>query len=495
MLQHIRILMIEDNPHDAELIDRELRRAGLEFSAERVDGEHTLRRALQSPPDVILADYHLPAFDGIEALRIAREVLPETPFLFVSGSIGEERAVQALREGATDYILKDRLSRLPSAITRALEQQRDRGMRRSAQERLDRMSEQYELILQSSAEGIISVGRDGKALVVNPAAEKITGYAAGEFLAADSIHTLIHHSRPDGSPYPASECPMFQTCRDGTSRAAEEIYWRKSGEAVPIEFTCSAILDGTQIAGAVVFFQDITERQRLERRVQQAQRVASLGRVAATMAHEFNNVLMGIQPFGEVIRRTSAEPKSLNAASHILDSVARGRQVTQEILRFTRPADLSLDRVDLHEWAVRLVPELRGIAGQRVAIELDVPADPVVARCDAVQIQQVMTNLVLNARDAMPEGGSVTIRVGWAEDGSGMALLSVQDTGSGIPPESLQTIFEPLFTTKKSGTGLGLAVAHQVVHRHGGLIYAESTPGQGALFTIHLPAAGDESPV
>jgi sigma-B regulation protein RsbU (phosphoserine phosphatase) len=138
----IRLLLLEDSPRDAELVERQLRRDHLNFSASIVDNEEDFRFALEnSDPDVILSDYHLPGFDGVCALRIARVLAPSTPFLFVSGSIGEERAVEALREGATDYVLKDRLSRLASAIVRALAERRERALRRNIESAL-RSSEQ-----------------------------------------------------------------------------------------------------------------------------------------------------------------------------------------------------------------------------------------------------------------------------------------------------------------------------------------------------------------
>ena len=490
MSQHIRILMVEDSANDAALIERELRRANLNCSIQRVHTEDDLRQTLESmDPDVILGDYNLPGFDGIEALRIAQSIVPDTPYIFVSGSIGEERAVQTLREGATDYLLKDRMSRLPSAITRAVDQGRERRLRRRAQEALQRMSRQNELILNSAAEAIIAVDRDGKTLVVNPAASRITGFSAEELLAAKNIHDLIHHTHTDGAPYSASDCPIMKATRDGTPLNAPEVFWRKSGESFPADFSCSPIREFGDVTGSVITFQDITERKRLENRIQQEHRVASLGRVAATIAHEFNNVLMGIQPFAEVIRRNTQEEKLLKATSHILNSVARGTRVTQEILRFTQPAQPALQPVELCEWTRQLLPELQAMIGEKIQIDLDAPAEPVFVRCDSAQMQQVVSNLVLNARDAITGGGTITVSIAPPSGESEMARLSVRDTGAGMIPEVLQNIFEPLFTTKRSGTGLGLAVAQQIVTRHGGSIQAESTPGHGSLFTILLPGS------
>ena len=628
MTQHIRILTVEDSPHDAELIDRELRRAKLDFSAHRVETEEDFRAALESSdPDVILVDYNLPRFDGISALKIAHKLVPETPFIFVSGSIGEERAVQALREGATDYILKDRLSRLPAAVTRALDERRERQLRKHAQlalqsseerfqyaaqatqeviwdwdiasrnvwfnealrtvwghdlqgdqvsvdwwerrlhpddravileslrwaiegqtrwtgayrfERGDgtyghvldraviirdgrgqavrvictmldmtereaaestirRLSHQTELILKYAAEGIIAVDRQGKPFVVNPAAARMTGFSLRELQAATSIHEAIHHSRPDGSPYPPSDCPMQQMLQNGVQCVSEEVFWRKSGESFPVEYSASPIYEDGEIAGAVVMFQDIADRKRLEKSLEQANRVASLGRVAATIAHEFNNVLMGIQPFAEVMGRNKAADATIQkAAEQIISSVNRGKRVTQSILRFTQPAEPSLQPVTLSDWLHQLVPELRAVIGQRIVIDIDVPDRPIAVFCDSVQLQQVVTNLVINARDAMPDGGTITLTIADSDSRQHfpfgnippeMVLLAVRDTGTGMSAAVQKSIFDPLFTTKRSGTGLGLAVAQQVVTRHGGSIHVQSAPGAGTTFFILLQAA------
>ena len=626
--------MVEDNPHDAELIERELRRSKLDFSARRVQTEQTFREALESSdPDVILGDYNLPGFDGVAALKIAIALLPDTPFIFVSGSIGEERAVQALREGATDYILKDRLSRLPSAITRAVDQRRDRKLRRRAQEALERSEERFQyaakatqevirdrdvfaqkiwfsdairtlwghtlenslapvewweqhihpqdrsrvltslqaafatedrwtaayrfergdgtygpvidrgmiirsnagkatrmicamedmtdrtaaadtierlsrqnwLILEYAAEGIYAMSRDEQVLSANPAASLITGYSNDELRCALNIHSLIHHSRPDGSPYPLEACPMHQTMQDGVVRISEEVFWKKSGEAFQVDFSCSPIYERDKIVGAVVMFQDATERNRLEKQVEQATRVTSLGRVAATIAHEFNNVLMGIQPFAEVIRRNTPEgEKTHKAADQILGSVSRGKRVTQEILRFTQPAEPVFQSVVFADWLRQLEPELAALVGNRIKIRIENGPRPVIARCDPTQLQQVLTNLVVNARDAMLTGGTITIRTfdagapegffSFGEIPPGKVVLAVRDTGAGMLPKVRDSIFEPLFTTKRSGTGLGLAVAKQVIERHGGSIHVDTAPGQGTTFFLLLPEGERAAP-
>jgi PAS domain S-box-containing protein len=360
------------------------------------------------------------------------------------------------------------------------------------------------MILNYAAEGILGIDIEGRVIFANPAAAKLTGWSAEELQSAPTLHSVIHHSHGNGESYPQKDCPLYQPLADGQPRSGEETFWRKSGESFPAHFTSSPIIEHDRVIGCVVTFEDVTERKRLEHQLEQANRVSGLGRVAATIAHEFNNVLMGIQPFAEVIRRRSQDEKTLKAADQITTSVVRGKRVTQEILRFTQPAEPALQPVVLRDWLEHLLPELQSLVGARVEIVLEVPPRAIVVRGDPAQLQQVLTNLVLNARDAMSGEGAITIAVDdEASEGkfsfepipAGLALLTVHDTGSGMSPEVLRNIFEPLFTTKRTGTGLGLAVALQIIRRHGGSIRAESRPGEGTTFFILLPTMAAQAPV
>ncbi len=242
--------------------------------------------------------------------------------------------------------------------------------------------------------------------------------------------------------------------------------------------------------------QDVTERRQLESRLLQAERVSSLGRLAASVAHEFNNVLMGIQPFVDLLnRRAGADPTVALAAPRIADAVARGKRITQEMLRFTRIGEPARTTIDVSTWLQEFEPELAQLAGPRVKVTVEAaPALMMVA--DGHQLRQVFANLIVNAQHAMPDGGEVEIRVmsdtlrDRSDRLSDAVHFTIADTGIGMPEETLRYIFEPLFTTRRfGGTGLGLAVAAQVVQQHKGHIYAESTQGKGSTFHILIPAA------
>ncbi|HEX7832626.1 MAG TPA: ATP-binding protein, partial [Thermoanaerobaculia bacterium] len=234
--------------------------------------------------------------------------------------------------------------------------------------------------------------------------------------------------------------------------------------------------------------------RKMQEQLAEATRLSSLGRIATSIAHEFNNVLMGMQANLEVVRRRA--PVQLEkTVNHILNSVLRGKRITDEILGFTRGTAPSIQDVPLATFIARWEETIRPVLGASIALKLDVTPG-LLMRADTMQISQVLTNLALNARDAMPNGGTLHVIVDQgaantarSADGGSFVHLSVRDDGVGMPADVLQHIFEPLFTTKHSGTGLGLAVTYQIISRHGGFITAESTPGRGTTFDLLLPAA------
>ena len=229
------------------------------------------------------------------------------------------------------------------------------------------------------------------------------------------------------------------------------------------------------------------ERLELQRQLGETRRLSSLGKLAATMAHEFNNVLMGISTFTEVLRRrTAGEVHLQNAVAHIQQSLARGRRITDEILRLTRAPQPNIATIDVRRWLSDFLPEATAITGGRAQLEVE---DELFIRGDVALLNQALANLVINARDAAPEG---PIRIVARATGDEQLDLMIADRGSGIAPEIRERIFEPLFTTKKNGTGLGLAVVHQVVSAQGGTIDVVSEAGRGTEFHLCFPLfAGD----
>jgi PAS domain S-box-containing protein len=368
--------------------------------------------------------------------------------------------------------------------------------RRAMNER-ERVTRSLELLLESTVEGIYTIDLEGRCTMVNRAAAAFLGLAPHELLG-ERVHGLLHPLKADGTPLPEEECAVHDVLRCGEARTInDDVFRRKDGVLIPVAYSAAPIVDGEQRVGAVITFTDLTERRKLEVKLEQANRLSSLGRLAATVAHEFNNVLMGIAPFVEVVRRAPAPQKVAAALDHIAASVKRGRRITEDILRFTQPAEPVRCGVVVDTWLGTVVTEARSLLPPQYEVIVD--AQPLVVEADANQLHQIFTNLILNARDAMPHGGTIRIE---ARRERGDATFSfghvgknpgryahflVSDTGCGIDEETLHHIFEPLFTTKKNGTGLGLAVTHQVVQLHGGEIFVESTEGAGTTFHIFLP--------
>jgi PAS domain S-box-containing protein len=250
----------------------------------------------------------------------------------------------------------------------------------------------------------------------------------------------------------------------------------------------------------LVSARDETEKRLLYAQREQASRIKSLGRLAMTVAHEFNNVLMGIQPFAELMQRPGVDPKTSHAAGYILSSVGRGKSIVLDIIRFTDPVAPLLAPFELGPWWDRIAPDLLAHTEDSIRFEWSIPAGLFVM-ADANQLTQIMANLVSNARDAMPRGGELhvearrpkrheTFPFGVLRDAHTFLQISTSDTGTGMDDSALRHAFDPLFTTKQSrGTGLGLAHVHQVVTGHGGAVFAVSERGAGTTFHVFLPAA------
>lgn len=244
---------------------------------------------------------------------------------------------------------------------------------------------------------------------------------------------------------------------------------------------------------------DVTQREMLERRLERANRIASLGNLAATVSHEFNNVLMGIRLMGEsVLRRGSVDAAGRGAIEKVIEYADRGKRISESILQFSRSADPQITSLPLGAWPDQMSAELRQILGASIQLEVIVDEPDMQMAADPQQIMQVFTNLTLNARHAMQGSGRMTIRFSRASETDVVTLgfppdqfvhVIVEDSGPGIPPDVLPHIFEPLFTTKRTeGTGLGLAIVYQIMAKHGGHIAVSSEEGKGTAFHMFLPA-------
>jgi len=372
------------------------------------------------------------------------------------------------------------------------------------------LNRRVELILQSAGEGIYGLDLDGRITFVNPAMANMTGWEQEELLGL-LAHDVFHHTYPDGRPFPAAECPIQISKKTGEMcQVDDDLYWRKDNTAFPIEYTSTPIRENDQIVGTVVVVKDITERKRaaaeqarLEEQLQQAQRLESIGRLAGGVAHDFNNQLTVIQIYGELLQAAMTDDDPLlPKLEQILQASEQAANLTRQLLALSRKQMLQPVILNLNDLIRNLQTMLSRLIGEDTIFSTALTPDLWPITVDPVQLEQVIMNLVVNARDAMPTGGIVSIETNNVLFDNAIAahyldlppgpyvLLSVSDTGTGMDKTTQAHIFEPFFTTKKpgKGTGLGLATVHGIVKQSGGAIHVYSELGAGTTFKIYLPA-------
>lgn len=365
--------------------------------------------------------------------------------------------------------------------------------RRRATAALVESEERYRSVFEGASEIIFEIDPSGKILSLNPAFETILGYSRAESIGRD-FRDFVPREEISRTVTLLAQCIETQRPFVWDTRAQN-----RDGMPVDLSVSITPKVQNGCVVSLHGFARDVTESRLLEAKLEQANRVSSLGKLAATVAHEFNNVLMGISPFVEVLQRTTNPDKIAMSIEHIGRSVRRGRRITQDILRFTQPARPVLTDVDVRAWLEPLALEAHSLLPPQFKLEFD--SEPLRIVADAAQLHQIFLNMILNARDAMADGGTIHIdvrrepadarfRFGTVDDPSQYAHFVVRDTGCGMSEETLRHALEPLFTTKKNGTGLGLAVTHQVVKRHHGEIFIESAVGKGTAFHVFLPLAG-----
>jgi PAS domain S-box-containing protein len=498
--ERLRILLVEDNPADAELVERELRHEGVAFESRLVDEEDAFLAALEEQvPDIVLSDYSMPRFDGLRALELLRQRRPETPLIFVTGSLNEETAVRCLKAGAVDYVMKEHLGRLGPALRSALDRRRQ--------------EEQLRLLWRAFEQGPVAVAitdANGDIVLVNPHFERVTGYSATEVMGRNP--RLLKSSLTPPETYRQ----LWATLTTGGTWQGEFCNRRKDGSLFWEEAVISAMRDTSgRVTHYVAVKEDITGRRQAQEQLRQAelqllqaQKMEAVGRLAGGIAHDFNNLLSVIAGQGERLLAAVGEgDPSRSRVEQICWSAKRAADLTRQLLAFGRrqvlePRVLRLDAV---------VEEARGMLERVIGEDIDlvVKAPPRLShvRADPGQIVQVLLNLVVNARDAMPRGGGLTIELDDAQLDERYAalhpplapgryvLLAVTDTGEGMDEATRSRIFEPFFTTKEAGqgTGLGLSTVYGIVKQSGGFIWVYSEVGHGTAFKIYLPRV-DEQP-
>ncbi len=502
MGENVRILLLEDSEDDAVLVIRELVRGGFSVEYERVETAEAFEAALAAGRwDAVIVDYVLPHFSGLEALRTTRSRGSDIPFIIVSGKVGEDVAVEAMREGANDYVLKSSLVRLAPAVAREIAEF-DSRRGRSAAEALSRLQA---AALDSAANAIVITDRDGTVSYVNPAFGTLTGYEETE-ASGKNLGDLVKSDVHDRAFY----ANLWETILAGRVWSGEIVNRRKNGRHYVEHQTITPVRDSSgEIGHFVAIKQDMTDQKQLEAQYLQSQKMETVGRLAGGIAHDFNNLLTVINGTVDLALGGLDADDSLHAdLREVRRAGERAAALTRQLLAFGRRQVMQRELLDLN----MIVSDIHSMLERLLGEDIDLvtrAADglpPVLA--DANQIEQVIVNLVVNARDAMPDGGTLTIEthtVELAEDGGRSVLdvpagpyvvLVVRDTGVGMDDAIRARVFEPFFTTKQSGagTGLGLATVYGIVKQSDGGIRVDSEPGAGTTLTVYLPSAGEAAP-
>jgi two-component system, cell cycle sensor histidine kinase and response regulator CckA len=617
----IHLLVIEDSEDDADLLVRELERGGYRLQYRRVDTPEDLRAALADRDwDLVIADYTMPRFSGAEALSMVRGRSREVPFIFVSGTIGEEAAIAALKAGAQDYILKGKTGRLVPAIERELREARARRERDRLEAERRAMEDRYRQVLTIAGDGIVVVDDEFRIAIFNRGAERMFGFAAEKVIArpldilwpprlADTNHRRIAEMllspeaaalasggeflalRADGEEFPV-EATLSQLVETGKtivtlivrdiaerkrseeklrqlSRAVEQsanliiitdtegtieyvnprlleatgyrreevigrkpFFWRagrseaaiddevwrtalsgqdwrgefqnmrKDGGEIVVSVTVSPVTnDNGAITHVIAIEEDITRRREIEAQLHQAQKLEALGMLTGGIAHDFNNLLAVIIGNLDLITpRLKGDEATHTGAKLALAAALRSAELTRQLLAFARRQPLSPRPLNLNQLVSGTVAMLQRALGNRIEFRTELSPSLWPAEADSSQVETALANLAINARDAMPDGGVLTIATRNQHlEGSGSGAdalvagdyvaLSVTDTGVGIPPGELKRVLEPFYTTKApgKGTGLGLSMVYGFAKQSRGHLELESVVGHGTSVTLYLP--------
>ncbi len=628
--QPLQLLIADDDPADVELCLRSLKKSEIDFRAEIVATRDAFTEKLREKRfDVVLSDYRMKGWTGMDALAIVIETHPEVPLILLSGTLGDELAVECIKLGVTDYVLKGQLARLPIAIRRAREKRASREAELKAVAALRESEEHYRTLVENAPEAIVVLDVDANRFIdCNRLATHMFGFSREEILASGPAK-ILPVTQPDGRPSESASRDLVQRTLQGETPSFEWVCRNSSGVDFPVEvhlvrlpsrtrqLVRGSILDITErtraekarrdsearyrglvdhatygilwatapegrllnvnpamalmlgyestaellavgytggffrnpaeqprlaseylLHGRVdatvewkrrdgkiitvrlngrmamdpdgksecaeVTVENVTERVALEKQLVQAQKFEGIGQLAGGIAHDFNNMIGAILGWAE-IGMDETEPGS-RLRRHFEKVQQQGRRaaaLTRQLLAFARRQILEPRNIDLNQTAVEILSLLEKVIGSNIEIKANLAPELAVVRADPTQVEQVLMNLCINARDAMPDGGSLFIETtnvtldaefcAWqplAQPGK-YAVLSVTDTGTGMDAATLDRIFEPFFTTKEfgKGTGLGLATVYGIVRQHGGFLNVYSEVGRGTTFRAYLPSS------
>jgi len=500
MPKQLRALIVEDSEVDAELLLLELARGGYHVVYRRVETGPDMQRALaEGSWEIVLSDYSLPTFDALSALQVLKASGLDIPLIIISGTIGEDIAVHALKAGAYDFMTKARLARLLPAIERELRECQLR--RRQREDELERraVEDRFRAIMETATEGVVAADDAGCVAYANPAAEHMFGVSDEELIGKplrelmperfDEAHTLeLVRYQTSGAPHMVG-------------RTVEVMGRRRDGSEFPIDLSLGSWTSNGKVHFAGIM-RDVTERKKVEAQLLVADRMVAVGTLSAGVAHEINNPLAAIignldlamRDLGDVLDEQGETSAFLRIREELVDArdaADRVRKIVRDLRVFSRGEDEVPGPVDVeHVMESTLRMAWNEIRHRATVVKSYAVVPPVQA--SEARLGQVFLNLIMNAAQAMVEDrtASNVITITTRTQGE-RVLIEVADTGSGIGPEMMKRLFTPFVTTKPVGvgTGLGLSICHRIVTSFGGEISVDSEPGKGTTFRISLQVA------
>ena len=488
MKDPLHILLVDDNPEDRALATRELRRGFHNLKIDQITDAKSFTLALESRGyDFVVTDYQLRWTDGLAVLRAIKARWPDCPVIMFTGTGSEEIAVEAMKAGLDDYVLKSskHYARLPSAANLALE-------RRAQWRALKEAESRYRALFNDLPIGLCKTTAEGRIIDANPAMIQMLGFPDRESLL--SVNAIDLYADP-------TDRERWQSLigRDDAVRRYESQLRRYDRSVIWVEENIRVVRDAD---GGVLYFEgsmeDITGRLNLEAQLRQSQKMESIGQLAAGVAHDFNNILTIIK--GSVLPDLQEPLKKISAAAD------RAANLTRQLLTFSRRQIMQQRALNLNETIGNVASMLERTLGEDIVLKFDFAKDLRTIYADPSMVEQIVMNLAVNARDAMPRGGQLVVRTFAADIDvqyiqknpearvGQFVCLSVADTGVGMDAQVLGRIFDPFFTTKEvgKGTGLGLATVYGITKLHHGWIEVSSEVGRGTHFKIFLPASSKQ---
>ncbi|MFZ0546312.1 MAG: response regulator [Candidatus Promineifilaceae bacterium] len=495
----LQVLVVEDSEDDTLLLIRELKRNGYTPSYERVETAEAMKSALaQQSWDIVVTDYTMPQFNSLAALSVLKEAGFDIPFIIISGTIGEERAIAAMKAGAHDYLKKGHLGRLTPIIERELREVEMRRERRRAEKALRDRERYFRALIENNSDIIMTLDAAGYITYASPALVRVVGYTLDTYIG----RTLLELIHPDDVQ--ANTTLLAQLVQQpGSEFASQFRLQHQDGSWHWVEAIATNMLAEPGIHAIISNLRDVTERKNLQAQILQIQKMEAIGKLTAGIAHDFNNMLTVINSYAELLQMQLPESDPLrHMADRILEGGENAANMVRQLLVFSRKQTISPQVLGLNDIVIKLEKMLDRVIGDHIKMSTVLDPDLKPIKADSTQVEQVIINLAVNARDAMPSGGNLVIETAniFLDDDfasthidmqpGSYCMLAISDTGTGMTDEVKSHIFEPFFTTKGEGkgTGLGLATVYGIVKQSKGNILVYSEVNQGTRIEIYFPS-------